>query len=323
MNKKFSYLKVAIIIAFSLAFIISLTLCWIHHSLKKSSENNSSFLVVSTGDCNGIESILGIRTNQVIDKYSEQIIYPIENLDNGEYFNLKYPFQSANTVYYTTTNYLTGEECIISKINTTLEWNDNSLLTSKGYKKNNNWEVILQKTGKIKHKKIVNNFIYYLLESDTSEIWRFDIIENKDELLVSNVNSDASFDVREDGAILYVNDSSFIIFRDINDSENQLCQGTTACFWKNSKILLVNSSGVSIFSLTTGKRNKLCSVTGNTIVLSPSKTYFALYEESVYKNLEYGNIRIVDIATGRINEITNLPNVIYGVAWFNGYYPIS
>lgn len=323
MNKKLYYLKITIIIVFSLVLIISLLLCWLHHSFQKSSENNSSFLVLSTGDCNGVKSILGIRTNQVIDKYSEKTIYPIENLDNGEYFNLKYPFQSANKVYYTTTNYRTGEECIVSKINTKPEWNDNSLSNSRYYRKQTNWEVIQKKTGKIKYKKVVGNSIYYLLESDIAEIWRFDMIENKDELLISNVHSDASFDIREDGAILYVNNSSFIIFRDIDGSERQLCQGTTACFWENSKVLLVNSSEVSIFSLTTGKTNKLCSATGNAIILSPSKTYFALYEESFYKNLEYDSIKIVDIATRRINEITNLPNSIYGVAWFDDYYPIS
>lgn len=320
MNKK--QLSKIIIIAFSLVLIISL-LCRIHHNFKKSPENNNSFLVVSTGDCNGVRSILGIRTNQVIDKSSERIVYSIESLDNGEYFNLKYPFQSENAVYYTTTDYRTGEECIISKNNTALEWNDNSLSNSEFYRKQIDWKVILKKNGKIKYKKVVGNFIYYLLNSDTSEIRRFDMIENKDELLISNVQSDAGFDIREDGAVLYIDDSSLIIFRDIDGSERQLCQGTTACFWENSKILLVTSSGVNVFSLTTGKTNKLCSSTGKDIILSPSKTYFALCEESIYKNLEYDSIKIVDIATGRINEITNLPNSIYGMAWFEGYYPIS
>lgn len=318
MKKSFS-LKIAAAIVFVLSILVVLLFCWRHCWFQKSHEGNSTFLVLSTGDCNGVDSIIGIRTAQAIGMDSNQIVYPIESMDNGEYFNLKYPFQSENRVYYTTTDIATGEECIISKSNTAPEWN----VDSTYYRKQTEWEIIQKKTGKITYKKVIDNLIYYLLAADTPEIRCYDMTAQTDQLLISDVHPAASFDVREDGAVLYVNETSSIIFRDMDGTEQEMGQGTTACFWEDSKILLVDSSGVSVLSLTDGKSKKVCSVTGTAIVLSPSKTYFALYDETDYKNLKYAYINIVDIATGRINTITSIPDCIYGMAWFNDYYPIN
>ena len=312
-------MKTHTLLIIALCFIVIFCFVFAFYQNQEKSSENCDFFVVSTGDSNGVDTIIGIRTSQAIGEDADQVVYPIESLDNGDYFNLRYPFQSENRIYYTTTDAVTGEECIVSKSNTAPEWNDDSTY----YRKQTDWKIILKKPGRITYKKVFDNLIYYLLVTDTAEIRCYDMSSKTDELLISNISPTASFDVHEDGTILYVNEGNSIVLHDVDGTERELGKGTTACFWVNAEIFLVNSSGASILSLTDGKSKKICSVTGTAIMVSPSKTYIALYDESDYKNLEYGYINIIDIATGRICEIKSIPNCIYGMAWFDDYYPIS
>lgn len=81
----------------------------------KFSDEESDFFVWSTGGCNGIYTILGMRTDNVTGVYRGYQVYPIDSLDNKEFVGLTYPFQINDTIYYTTTDTETSEKCIISK----------------------------------------------------------------------------------------------------------------------------------------------------------------------------------------------------------------
>ena len=282
----------------------------------------NGFLAVSAGDCSGVDTIIGIRSMQAFT--DDAAVHPIESLDNGTYFALKYPFQDGEQVYYTTTHAATGEECIITKTDTQPEWSTFPEQENRYYRKTSVWEPVLRQSGSIRYKIISGDQLYYLLVTkEGAEIRRFDLQTKEDEPLLSGVHPDAGFDADAQGTILYVTADSAVKLRSADGTEQELGQGTAACFYQEQKILLADASGVSIRDLTDGTEQKLCSVTGNAILLSPSRTCIALCSQDESKNLEYDTVTVVELASGRTHTIRTLPDTLHGAAWLDGYYPIS
>ena len=300
-----------------------------------SEENKSTFFVWSASDCNGVCTLLGMRTSDAIYKSSDQRVFPIESLENSNYFGLTYPVQSENYVYYTTTDTKTAKSCIVRKTNSEPDWtivtDEQTGTKNKYYKRNNNWDVLISENGDITYKCVVNDMVYYSVRQDTllgekhCEIHAFHLNDKKEEVIITDVCSKSSFDVSSDGKILYVNTDHQIILQDSQGHEENLGTGTTGCFKNDETILLVTDSGLYINSLKENKKNKLCEASGYDIKLSPSSTYAALqysYENLFGSGIEYDSICIIDLSTGRFQEITVMPSLIYGFAWFNEYFPI-
>lgn len=300
-----------------------------------SDEDKSSFFVWSTGDCNGVYNVIGLHTISAIGRTSNQSIYPVDSMDNDKYFNLTYPVQVKNIVYYTTINSNTGENCIIMKNNNepknVIYKNYKSGKNKQYYKRINDWKVILSCDDEITYKCIVEKNIYYAVKRYTSlkksecEIRCYDMENKSDKLLISHVHDRASFDVSMDGSILYVNENNNIILYSAEGIEQNLGIGTAACFSKDNCIIKVADSEVKIVSLMTQTEQKLCDSSGYDIKLSPSGTYVAMqysYENKYGSGLENDAINVIDLSTGRIKEIEMVSSKISGFAWFDDYYPI-
>ena len=309
-----------------LCFVIFLGIKKYHKS-----EEESSFFSWSTGDCNGVYTISGMRTKCAIDTLTKAKVYPIDSLDNNEYFGLKYPAQSENIVYYTTTSVKTGKDCIIAKINQEPDWtvftDEKTGAENKYYRKNNNWNFVLSQDGEITYKCIAGNKLYYVLKYNSSnDIHCFDLQNKTDEIIITNIHEKASFDVNTDGSILYVTENNQITLHNTENQENYFGIGKTACFWNHENILLVNDSGVYTSSFTGENKHKLCNASGYDVKLSASGTYIALqdsYENTFGSGMEQDKICIIDISTGRTQELTAIPNVICGFAWLCNYFPIA
>lgn len=300
-----------------------------------SDENKSSFFVWSTGDCNGIYNVIGLHTISAIGYTSNQSIYPVDSMNNEKYFNLTYPIQVENIVYYTTINSTTGENCIIMKKNNepqnVIYNNPKTGKKRRYYKRTNEWKVILSCEDEITYKCVVGKCIYYIVKRNIAlnesecEIRCYDMENNSDKLLISHVHNRASFDVSMDGSILYVNENNNIILYRKEGNEHNLGIGTAACFGKDNCIIKVADSELKIVSLITQKEQKLCDSYGYDIKLSPSGTYVAIqysYENKYGSGLENDAINVIDLSTGRIKEIDTASSKISGFAWFDDYYPI-
>ena len=330
MKNKF-YIISGIII---LGFIIIFTMFKLSDE-QISDENKSSFFVWSTGDCNGVYNVIGLHTISVIGQTSNQSIYPVDLLDNDEFFSLTYPVQINNIVYYTTINSKTGENCIIMKNNydpqNIIYNNSESGKKKQYYKRINDWKVILSCDDEITYKCVVEKNIYYAVKRYTSlkesecEIRCYDMENKSDKLLISHVHDRASFDVSMDGSILYVNENNNIILYRTEGIEQNLGIGTAACFSKDNCIIKIADSEVKIVSLITQREQKLCDSSGYDIKISPSGTYVAIqysYENKYGSGLENDAINVLDLSTGRIKEIDMVSSKISGFAWFDDYYPI-
>ena len=314
--------KTAILILL-ICIIIALMSKPVYQKLNVSEEDNRSTLCWSISDCNGIKTIQGIQSFYATGKYSTQSILSGDSLNNSDHFGLSYPFIKDNITYYTTTNRKTAEEGIVAKVENDYErFVSNDPQTDIEYQyniKNNQWNILLSKYGYITYKNIVDDNIYYMINygksANYSEIWCYNMEQKTDKLVIPKAAVGRSFDVDEAGNILYINIDSMITLRDSNGNEKALEKGMTACFYDDSNIIKVTMSEVSIFDLTNQKERKLCSATGYAIVLSPSKNYIALCGNDYYKNSLYDCLTVIDLATGRINEIEQIPNNIYGISW--------
>lgn len=296
-------------------------LWYLHNDRNRSDENIASFFVWSTGDCNGVYTISGMHTGNAIGAYDENTVYPVDALDNSDYFGLTYPFQIADTVYYTTTNAQTGENCIVAKIESESE-------TTVG-KRKHNWEYILSQSDNITDKRLVENRLYYIVKhgaldsNAVCEIRCFHMENKTDVQLISNVHPKASFDVDAEGNILYVNTENEVLLWNPNGTQENFETGTSACFWNNTHILKASDAGLYAISLDNHNKQKICRATGYQMELSPSSTYVALQDSTSSKpTIENDFIQIVDLHTGRIEKIEPAPKELFGIAWFQDYYPI-
>ncbi len=294
-----------------------------------SSEPRSSFLVWSSGDCNGVRQISGMRAESAIGENDVKTVYPIESLNDGTYTGLTYPFQLNDTLYYTAFHVQTGENCILRKQLTEPELilytDPQNGAEYQKYLRNCEWEQLVSGYDKILHKRVTENALWYLTESSdsgASEIRRFLLDTGEEIVAVENVHPSASFDVRADGALLYVNVNNSIILYD-GSAEQELGNGLCACFLPDGGILTVTEEGMFRRDSAQAKPRRICRTSGNSIMLSPSSAYAAVCERRNYKNMDYDVLYVVDLATGRTEEITSAPPLLYGTAWFSGCYPIS
>lgn len=268
-------------------------------------------------------------------------VYGIDFLDNGEYSDLTYPIQSDDRVYYTTTKLKTGEECIIAKVNSEPKWTEfedaQTGFRRKLYRKNVEWNLILTKQGHIKYKQIVGDDVYYLFDEsgvvssdeNTCEIRRFNLLTQSDEPIVKDVLSNSSFSVSQEGQLLYCNDLSEMIIQDSN-GKRIICEGSAGCFINNEKVLVATKSSLEIIDLLSNKRDSIITLNNNEticqIALSPNGSIAAIH--SIYEN-EFGpgifhaKLQVVNLHNNSFKEIDVIPDVLYGVVWLRGYYPIS
>jgi hypothetical protein len=286
----------------------------------KTFSSGADFLVWSSSDCNGVKTIQGIHSNIA---WTIQRVHPVESLIIEGCDGLRYPLQSGPMVYYSTRNRASQESSIISRSRE----NPNESHSIENVR----WDIIFSKSGDITYKRIVDDDLYYMLRENyagrnkTGEIWRYNLTDKSDILLVENTNHKASFDVDENGRILYVNDSGEIILRDFDGNQTSFGQGTTACFFDNSQIIAVTSSKIKIISLSDKKEKSLSKLTGHEIVISPNGLYAAVREIRDHPKfgLTIDYLHVVNLSTGNVNTINVVPDVMYGIEWFVEYHIIS
>lgn len=328
LHRKIKIMLIGIIVIFVIIGLL------INSSKIRFSNESSTFFVWSTGDCNGVYTISGMHTADAIGLYIKNKVYPVDSLDNNNFFGLTYPFQVNNTVYYTTTNTQTGESCIITKTNSDPEkmicTNLKEDIELTYYRKNNIFEYVISKNNNITYKRVKGNKLYYIIKygalasNAMCEIWCFNLNDKTDELLISNVHHKASFDVDSNGNILYVNRNNEIILWSPDGSEKNLDIGMAACFGNNENILIATDSILYSFSLDDQKKRKICNATGYYMELSLSGTYLALQNSVSEKPaVENDFIQIIDLDTRRLRKIKAAPDTLFGMAWFQEYNPIN
>lgn len=302
-NKKIALILIIITILFMISAFL------IYDKKIRYSEEQSDFLVWSTGDCNGAYAVLGMRTDNVTGIYNGDQVYPIDSLNNGKFVGLKYPLQVNDIIYYTTTNVETMEDCIISKNGNDIEYIiSNNIIT---------------------HKRVVEDNLYYIVKHDAStsydmcEIHCFNLKYKTNKMLIDNINANANFDVDDKGNILYINSNNEVVLWGGIENKKTLGTGRTACFWKDDYILIVKDTGLYSFSINNNSSKKLCNATGYHLELSSSNTYVALQDSVSSKSaIKNDYIQVVDLEYGRIEKIKTTPNVVLGFSWLNNCNPI-
>ncbi len=296
-----------------LFLIILFIVIFLFSKQEKYIETNSNYFVWSA--CNADDTTSVLCTNTIyFHRNSDFKIEPYANCQKPSYDNLQYPYQYGNTFYYTTTNLKTGEDCILAIPDDKPQ--DNSTDTG---------EILLSQHGTISYKRATKNTIYYLLhlQNGTAQIHAFHKSTKQDTQVVKAVNPDSSFDVREDGAILFVNvDSEIILIQ--NGIEQNFGTGTTACFWNEDQIITVTEDGVFTITLSNQKKQKISKKTGYEIVLDPYGDNIALCAKLEYPfgpGFYYTAIYVMDLKNKYTLEIPCVPETCYGIAWFSTEYP--
>lgn len=342
MKKKY-FPQTALIVVFGLLLILTLfnILSTDDYQIGDESTISLSYLIWSSNDLNGVGTILGVRDEYIVKHPRNFPVYAVDSFDENEYSGLKYPCQNGKIIYYTTVNLKTGEECIAAKTTNDPQWSSfeksQTELVQKYYGRNNKWDVILSKQGSIKYKKVVGDNIYYTLESratgkasNVCEIRKFNISTKEDTLVVGDVLESSSFDINQNELLLFVNNQSQIILMMRSGAHIVANSGFAGCWIDDTKVLIAVPKALEKVDINSGEKERLVKIdegeTTRQIILSPNKQYATLY--SSYENekgagIWYDRIQVVNLNNLAVRDINVIPDVLYGIGWLEGYYPIS
>jgi len=300
MNKK----KILLILIFVILILPYINYFWTKYQYNKlNSGFDEGAIIWSMFDYNGNESIVFFRLEDLMrNRYP--ITYVYDYLDNMDFVGLTYPYQNGERIYYTTHNKKSKYDSIICRFEDKIE-------------------LILSKNGYISHKKIFNNQLYYIMND---ELWRSNLSNKSDELVISDLNFMNGFDINENGEILYTsNMADRVMLLKQNGNKCFIAEGKAAKFIDNDNIIFVNEESIISLNLKNNfkkiiKKDVNCTY----ILLNPKKThvfYIHLTEKyNLLGPLEILNYMKID---GNFDaRITRFPSNAYpdhnlGIEWIN------
>ncbi len=258
----------------------------------------------SSYDIVGNKSICGFRPYDL--RWGEFKPVILDYLDNDEYVGLSYPYQFQDIVYYTSKIKETEEACIVSRYG-------------------GNTELILKKHGNITYKKISENNLYYLY---ANALWKYNLTEKIDELIIGEVDEFYGFDIDEKGRLLYTSKDGNIQVYDTGESKI-ITEGRVAKFIDSNNIVFANEDKILTKNLTAGDEKVIKKgVKCINILLTPSRTsFFYIHQEYPPTYLDEGHHYDklgVMMTNGKHNRnIPCLPKYTYGMElldYYNDYY---